>query len=168
VSNTSKYSDEILTARFTQFLFEIGIPFEYADVAGPTFLPGIAVVSGGLVLDRSGLLYPGDILHEAGHLAIAPAEIRSSLTGEVVIPDELPGTVEAAAMCWSYAACIHLEVDPGVVFHEHGYHGRSQGLLQNFALGVFPGVHTLQTFGMTVTSGDPSTRFPVMMRWLRA
>lgn len=148
-------------------MLAIGIPVEYGGATGPTFLPGIAVVSGGLLIDRSKILYPGDILHEAGHLAVAPDEIRSSLTGEVVIPGEQPGVVEAAAMCWSYAACLHLDVDPRVVFHEHGYHGQSRGLLQNFALGVFPGVHTLQSFGMTATSGDPSENFPVMKRWLR-
>jgi hypothetical protein len=168
VSNPSQYSDEILVQRFVDFLLEIGIPVEYGDTTEQTFLPGIEVVSGGLLIDRSELLYPGDILHEAGHLAVAPTEIRSSLTGEVIIPGEQPGTVEAAAMCWSYAACLHLDIDPRVVFHEHGYHGRSLGLLQNFALGVFPGLHTLETFGMTVTSGDPSAAFPVMGRWLRA
>src|SRR5687767_6736510 len=141
-SVSDKFKDPV-TNTIVAFLREIGIDVRSDDVAENTFLPGIDVVEGGLVVDESRLLYPGDLLHEAGHLAVAPADLRPHLNGEVELSGDAPEVVELASICWSYAACIHLGLDPRVVFHEKGYHGRSAGLLQNFALGVFPGVASL-------------------------
>ena len=31
---------------------------------------------GSIVIDKDALLYPGDILHEAGHIAVVPADRR--------------------------------------------------------------------------------------------
>ena len=36
------------------------------------------------------------------------------------------GGLEMAAIAWSYAAAIHLEIPPAVVFHEAGYRGGSK------------------------------------------
>jgi hypothetical protein len=162
-----QHSEEALVAKFVDFLLEIGISVEYGVVRSETFLPGIQVSAGGLLIDKDELKYPGDILHEAGHLAVAPKDLRPELNGEVVIPGENPTTIEAAAMCWSYAACLHLDVDPRVVFHDAGYRGRSAGILQCFAFGLFPGLHKLVSFGMTADSGEPSDALPIMRRWLR-
>ena len=150
------------TAEFIiSFLTEIGISVTEGDLAY-TFLPGIEVRNGGLIVDKARLKYPGDLLHEAAHLAVAPASIRATLNGEVIIPGTEPPVLEVAAMLWSYAACIHLGLDPRVVFHEHGYHGQSMALLQSFELGVYPGVNALVDAG--ITDGNS---FPKMQRWLR-
>jgi hypothetical protein len=160
-----------IASRILAFLREIGLPVTQGGVNDETFLPGIEVVGGGLVVDDRKLLYPGDLLHEAGHLAVSPAESRPHLSGKVDVNGEKPQLVELEAMLWSYAACIHLGIDPRVVFHEYGYHGRSESLLQNFDLGVFIGVQGLEAAGMTLSPADAARigvqPFPAMKKWLR-
>ncbi len=159
-----------LVDRIVSFLREIGIKCSFENV-GETFLPGIDVRRGGLIIDRAELKYPGDLLHEAGHLAVAPQKLRPHLNGEVTIPDRNPDLLELQAMLWSYAACIYLDIEPAVVFHPDGYHGRSAALLNNFELGVFIGVQGLEAAGLTLSPEDAaksgSRPFPVMQKWLR-
>ena len=153
------------------FILEIGISLRYGSVDDDTFLPGIDVREGALIVDESLLLYPGDLLHEAGHLAVTPASFRPQLSGKVEAPHGNADEIEAAALCWSYAACVHLRLDPRVVFHEHGYHGRSESLLLNFELGVFPGLPELVSAQMALTEADAKrlgcAPFPAMQKWLR-
>ena len=159
--------DKILT-----FLEEIGIPAKDGEVADDTFLPGIDVRNGTLVVDRRKLRYPGDLLHEAGHIAVSPAALRSRLSGKVDLPEAPPHLVELEAILWSYAACLHLGIDPRVVFHDDGYHGRAAALLQNFELGVFHGVNGLVAAGMTISADAAAASggkpFPAMQKWLRS
>lgn len=69
---------------------------------------------GPLIVDEAQLEYPGDLLHEAGHLAVLlPAE-RALCDGDVG-PD---AGAEMAAMGWSYAAALAAEIDPKIVLHE--------------------------------------------------
>lgn len=63
------------------FLREIGLCVEERDLSDKTFLPGILVEKGGLIVDRVKLRYPGDLLHEAGHLAVVSARRRADLSG---------------------------------------------------------------------------------------
>jgi hypothetical protein len=128
-----------------------------------SFLPGIAIEQGGLLVDDARLEYPGDLLHEAGHVAMAPAEARPWMSGSL---EDVPGldtsVLEWAAIPWSYAAALHIGIDPAAVFHEGGYRGRSAGLLANFRLGVPIGLHLLVDAGMTT-----ARLYPGMKRWLR-
>lgn len=160
-------SGKILT-----FLAEIGISATEGEIADDTFLPGIEVQSGSLVVDITKLKYEGDLLHEAGHIAVSPAAMRSELSGKVDLAEAAPHLVELEAILWSYAACLHLGIDPRVVFHEAGYHGRAAALLQNFELGVFPGVDGLVAAGMTLSADAAAVSgerpFPAMQRWLRS
>jgi hypothetical protein len=39
--------------------------------------------------------------------------------------ESTPGE-EMAAIAWSYAACVHLGLEPTVVFHSDGYKGGSE------------------------------------------
>ena len=100
---SAEFKDEV-TTKIISFLREIGLSVSVGRVDEASFLPGIAIVDGGLVVDEPNLLYPGDLLHEAGHLALAPAELRGTLSGIVEIPGAIAEIVEVAAMCWSYAA----------------------------------------------------------------
>ena len=160
-----------IAAKIVSFLDEIGIRLEFGVVGDDTFLPGIDVVDGGLLVEESKLRYPGDLLHEAGHLAVSPPDARDKFQGTIEITHAIPPVVEAAAMSWSYAACLHLGIDPRVVFHDDGYHGQSEALLRTFSLGLFPGISELESAGMTFSVGAAARLgkepFPVMVKWIR-
>jgi hypothetical protein len=147
--------------RILEFLEEIGLRVCREPIYGATFLPGIAIRRGALVVDESRLLYPGDILHEAGHLAVLTPDVRAAVDGDV--GDD--GGMEMGAIAWSYAAALHMGLDPAVVFHPDGYRGGSSNLLENFAAGRIIGLPILEWGGMTAASG--ARPFPFMRRWLR-
>lgn len=144
--------------RIARFLGEIGLQLHAADLP-ESFLPGIAIESGTLLVDRTRLTWPGDLLHEAGHLAVAPPDVRSGLSGDI---DDMPD-LEWAAIPWSYAAAVEIGIDPAEVFHGGGYRGHSPGLLRNFEMGVPIGLHLLVAAGMTTAE-----LYPRMSSWLRA
>ncbi|MBV9759592.1 MAG: hypothetical protein JO340_03420 [Acidobacteriaceae bacterium] len=154
-------------ARIAAFLRSIGLGVRAGAVEPPSILPGIRIEQGELVVDEERLLYPGDLLHEAGHLAVLPGETRKSQGAEA--GDDLGN--EIGAICWSYAAAIHLRIDPAIVFHAHGYRGASESYIENFTEGRYVGVPLLEWMGMTL--GEKSARergaepYPKMARWLR-
>ena len=159
-----------LAKRIADFLTEIGIEVVPAQLSGDTFLPGIAVEHGRILVDEEKLIYPGDLLHEAGHLAVAPGDLRSGLSGEVSLPDANMDLVEASAIAWSYAASLHLGLDSKTVFHEGGYRGQAAALLMNFEIGVPLGVKGLEEAGMTMTKNgarEGIRPYPHMLKWLR-
>src|SRR2546428_2615857 len=144
---TLGFENEV-TRKIVDFVTEIGIEVTHEQVNHETFLPGILVRRGKILVDEAKLKYPGDLLHEAGHIAVCPARLRSSLSGEVILPNVNMDVIESQAIAWSYAACLHLGLDPRVVFHEAGYKGRAEGLLFNFSVGVYLAVNELQAAGM--------------------
>ncbi len=155
-------------ARIAQFLIEIGIAVRAEEISRATFLPGLCVERGALIVDESKLKYPGDLLHEAGHLALLSGEQR-----KVAGPDMgEDGGFEMAAMAWSYAAARHIGVDLATVFHPDGYRGNSQAILTSFNAGRYFGVPMLEWLEMAAgaelasRSGVPA--YPKMLRWVRA
>jgi len=146
-----------ITNRIADFLTAIGLSIRAGEIPAQTVLPGIHVEEGGLVVDEQRLTYPGDLLHEAGHLAVIPAARRLSLAGDT--GDD--GGEEMAAIAWSYAAVLHIGIPPSVVFHPAGYRGASQSILENFSQGHYFGVPYLVWIGLT------GTDYPRMTRWLR-
>jgi hypothetical protein len=158
--------DDPDTSRICEFLDGIGIAVTIAPIAGDSFLPGIAVADGGLVIDPARPFWPGDLLHEAGHIAVTDPAVRAGL-GE--IRDD-PGE-ELAAIAWSYAAAVAIGLDPRVVFHDQGYRGAGASLADAFQGGGAPGSPILQLYGMSAEPhqaerlGLPA--YPHMARWLR-
>jgi hypothetical protein len=146
------------TARMVDFLNTIGLPVASGEIAEATLLPGIAVRNGALIMDESRLLYPGDLLHEAGHLAVLPPSQRARVDGH----SGDSGGDEMAAIAWSWAAAKHLGLDSSVVFHDSGYRGGAQSLRENFEGGRTMGVPMLEFMGLTT-----SAEYPLMRYWLR-
>ena len=54
------------------FVRGIGIDVRAEPLPDDTFLPGLDIRHGAIVVDEARLSYPGDLLHEAGHVAVAP------------------------------------------------------------------------------------------------
>lgn len=145
--------------QMTAFLAGKGIPCRRKALSEPGFLPGLQIDQGELLIDPSQLKWPGDILHEAAHIALAPPSLRSLLSGKLAIsPAE-----EMAALAWSYAAAVSAGIDPSIVFHEGGYKRGGTQLIEQFSSGLppgGPGVPMLQWYGLT-------NDFPRMNSWLR-
>ncbi len=151
------------TQRILDFLAGVPIPVECTALPATTVLPGIDVRHGRLLVDPETLGWPGDLLHEAGHIAVTDPAIRETLE---TIPHD-PGE-EMATIAWSYAAALAADVDPRLVFHAAGYRGGGGWIADNFAEGRYMGVPLLQWFGMTRERSDEGLAcFPAMLRWLR-
>jgi hypothetical protein len=159
-----------LTDRIVGFLCGIGIDV-HEETLADSFLPGVRIVDGGLRFDRKILRWPGDLLHEAGHIAVVPAPWRATLNDALEDQVDLPHVSEIEATAWAFAAITHLGLDPSVLFHEGGYGGKSAGLIMTYSLGIYPGCFGLAQAGMTLIGQDALRAglpaYPHMIRWLR-
>ncbi len=153
------------------FLEEIGIALIQKALPDTTFLPGLDLGPGCVYIDFEKLLYPGDLLHEAGHIAVTAAAERK-LIGSGQMPEEWPSqSEEITAMLWSFAAATHLDLPLEFVFHPDGYKGNSAWLIDNYQSKAYAGLPLLEWYGMTLTekSAAESNKqpFPAMQCWLR-
>lgn len=144
------------------FLRGIGIEVDTAALPEDGFLPAIAVRDGRLLYDPERLQYPGDLLHEGGHIAVTDPALRRTVS-----EFDSNGGDEMAAIGWSYAAALAAGIDPRVVFHDQGYRGGGQAILENFAEERFLGVPMLQYYGLARRQGDEGEQYPAMIKWLR-
>jgi len=161
----TEFSDPV-TVRIVAFLREIGVEVRVAEISEETILPGISVDHGTILVDEFRLTYPGDLLHEAGHVAVTPAERRKRLDGDV----GKKASEEMMAIAWSYAAAVHLGLDLRILFHAGGYKGWSEALIENFTQGRYFGVPMLQWIGLTADEKQARhlsiAPYPTMIRWL--
>ena len=155
-------NDELNQAlrKIIDFIEKIGLAVVRRDLADDTILPGITVEAGDILFDTSKLKYPGDLLHEAGHLAILSAQQRKNAG------DDFAGSggYEMAAIAWSYAACVHLELPLEILFHGDGYKGDASWLIDTFYNGTYIGLPILEWKGMACAEGEGA--FPEMKNWL--
>ncbi|MGZ5052181.1 MAG: hypothetical protein ACXWF8_12790 [Methylobacter sp.] len=159
------------TAKMVDFIRGIGIDVVETPLDIETFIPGIYIEQGRLLVDEQKLLYPGDLLHEAGHIAMVPSRLRHYATDNVGKIDEIGHSYELEAIAWSWAAAVALGIDPAILFHNKGYKGGAQGLLFNFQLGVYIGIQGIEDAGMAYSerkAAELGVRpFPVMQKWMR-
>jgi hypothetical protein len=162
--------------RIFDFIADLGLSIREASLPSDTFLPGLALRAGGLIVDPQALQWPGDLLHEAGHLAVLPPALRAQADDDLGKLDTVEHAGEAEALAWAYAASVALALPTPVLVHEGGYLGNARGLLQMYAFGVYPGLRGLCAAGMAVSTGFPTPgvaagaalpHYPRMLRWLR-
>ncbi|MEM7091562.1 MAG: hypothetical protein AAF567_01060 [Actinomycetota bacterium] len=146
-----------LVAQIVGFLRDVGFEVVERELVDDTVLPGVTGGGGVLAYDPARLRYPGDLLHEAGHLALLSDLERADLDDNFG-PD---GGFEMGAIAWSYAASVELELDPAVVFHSDGYLGDAEWLRDHFTEGGNLGVPMLEWKQLTAPG-----RFPAMDRWM--
>lgn len=148
-----------------------------------TFLPGIRLSGRTLFITPDNPRFkPGDLLHEAGHIAVMPSMFRHRMqidieksTGPAIerymehhagYDDPVVRAIiqagEQEAIAWSYAAAAAARINPTHVFHEGAYGGDEIGLLHALDARAHPGIHGLQAGGMTTTK-----LFPKMLRWMQ-
>lgn len=165
MENLLTEKDRIINT-YCDFLHSIGINTIDKEFEGHSFLPGLKIVDGNLLINREQLLYPGDILHEAGHIAVTTAAERNSLNDNVIDDAPHKNGDEFAVMLWSYAAALHLKTDPAIVFHENGYKGDSDWLLDNYREKKYLGLPLLVWMGLAADQ-NKENGYPKMIKWLR-
>lgn len=155
-------------ARCLAFLSDVGIPtVPLPSGAASQAINGLAILGGALAIDPESTIWPGDLLHEAGHIAIVTADRRATMDEVAMSRDE-----ELMAIAWSYAASRVCGVELRQLFHTDGYKGRSEFAASCYAVGYFVGADLLAQAGMAhldlasaLAAGEPT--YPVMLRWLR-
>jgi len=162
----------LLIEQLVGFINGIGIECSESALPEPTFLPGVDIQGGRIIYDKARLKYPGDLLHEAGHLAVLlPIHREQAQSPDNLFGNVNPAAAEICAISWSWAALQRLQLASEIVFHEHGYRGGSQNIIDNFCNGKYMGVPLLQYYGMTKepkhdVAADEHT-YPKMKHWLR-
>lgn len=163
--------EALVLDKILSFLKEIGIKVIEKELDDSCLLPGLGIGPNCLYLDRKKLSYPGDLLHEAGHLAVTAAEERSLIGTDDMDKNWPDGGNEMAAILWSYAAVRHLKLPPEVVFHENGYKKESGWIIQQLEKGRYIGLPLLEWMGLC--NGPEKAKrgyapaFPHMLKWLR-
>ncbi len=157
--------------KIVTFLKDIGIDIVEKEMNETTFLPGLGLGPNCIYLDVEKLEYPGDILHEAGHLAVTTPLERHQIGTENQAKDWPSQGEEIATMLWSFAACNHLELPLEFVFHAGGYKGSSNWLMDNFSSGNFIGLPFLEWTQMALSEEKALEQnkpaFPKMLKWMR-
>lgn len=163
-----KHPDLLKTIRFLE---EIGIKVVEKNLEEETFLPGLTLGPGIVYVDFEKLKYPGDMLHEAGHLAVTTSEERKVAGTDEMAPNWPTQGEEIAAMLWSYAAVNHLNLPIEFVFHNDGYKNNSEWLIENFSSENYIGLPFLEwaglAFGKERAHQEGKEAFPKMVQWLR-
>ncbi|MDE1149927.1 MAG: hypothetical protein PW843_25530 [Azospirillaceae bacterium] len=184
-------------APIVAFLRGIGFTVEFGPGAAGGFLPGVNIQGGAIHIDPDTLVSPGDLLHEAGHMAILPRRLHARLgrdleadTIAAVAAEAGPGMPadpvlaaplqqgEFMAQAWSYAAALHLDVPPECVFFPGSYHidayEGTHPMQVWLEAGTHHGLGALAKVGMTGYAGifalmhdNGLAPFPHMNRWIQ-
>ena len=157
--------------RIHSFLTSIGIRIVEQSLPSDTFLPGLELGPDCIYVDPAQLSYPGDLLHEAGHLAVTtPAQRKAIGTPDLEMPFPTEGE-EIGAVLWSYAAAIHIGLPLEVLFHPNGYKNQSDWLIDSFRSGTYVGLPFLEWAGLALgpqrAAAEGKEPFPAMLKWLR-
>jgi hypothetical protein len=157
-------TNQELLSRCFEFLDEIGIPWKQESISESTFLPGIKIENGGLIIDLEKLDYPGDVLHEAGHIALLPASDRPFVDQKML--DSIPPaqSMEIGVILWTILAARHLGIPEEMIFHAGGYKGQSDWWLQMTQQKTYVGMPLLQWAGIARLNHNGE---PEVLNWLR-
>lgn len=157
-------SDPLVT-KLVAFVRSLGIDVRACAIDWKTQFPGLDIKAGAVLVDETRLLHPGNILHEAGHIAVHDPARRKQAKFSPTPGEEL------GALAWSYAAVVHLGLTSELVFYPGSYHGWATSLIENFAEGRYLGIPLLQRYGMSVEARYAAERgvepYPHMLRWVR-
>ncbi|WP_163401032.1 hypothetical protein [Flavobacterium fluviatile] len=156
--------------KILSFLSEIGIDVVEKELE-TSFLPGLSLGPNCLYIDYERLMYPGDILHEAGHLAVTTSAERKIAGTDEMAPDWPSEGEEMGAILWSFAAAKHLELPVEFVFHPNGYKNESEWLISNFISENYIGLPFLEWIGLALGKVNAAKEgrqpFPKMLKWIR-
>lgn len=160
-----------LLAGIVEFLASIGIQSTLTSENFTSFLAGVKIRDGQLLINAENLLCVGDVLHEAGHLACVPAALRPLVNENVADSVGEEHTYEMGVIAWSVAAARHLDLPLTEVFNEKAYKGEAEWLLSQYSSGKYLGLSLLQWMGMAAFADELADGsvppYPAMKRWTR-
>ena len=163
-NQTQEFQDPLVLDLVT-FVRSVGIQVQACAISWRTQFPGLDIRAGAILVDENQLIHPGNILHEAGHIAVHDPDRRAELKFSPSKGEEL------SALAWSYAATVHLGLSSELVFYPGSYGGWDTSLVENFTEGRYLGVPLLQRYGMAIEERFASERgvkpYPYMLRWVR-
>lgn len=169
ITGISPCEEQALESCIT-FLNSLGIKTIKEKLPPGCFLPGLSIKEGSIIIDMETLKFPGDILHEAGHIAVIPAAERATLNEITIGQRENRHAEEMMAIAWSYAACVHIGLDPYFVFHDKGYKGGGSYIADNFSEKRYFGLPMLQWKGMAADEKNATILkvqpYPNMIKWM--
>lgn len=174
-----------------------GLPVREGTPGASSFMPYVAVERGALVVDLEHA-FAGDLLHEAGHLAVIPGRFRPLASGN--LRDVLQATLahvrenpeglmqwpedptvrqcmqsqEAEAVAWSFASAHHIGLPREMVYAESSPWGDKANRLEADAEETLCrlGAAGLASAGWTSTApmgpNWPTPQFPKLAFWLAA
>jgi hypothetical protein len=153
------------------FVESLGLSVQPCTLSDDTFLPGLELTANGIWFDAQRLRYPGDLLHEAGHLAVTTAAQRAAIGTDQLQQPFPPKGDEIATLLWTYAAARHIGLPLPVLFHPHGYKSDGDWLIEQFESGNHIGLPLLEWMGLTLSPARAAATqqqpFPHMLQWLR-
>lgn len=155
--------DDGIISKIKVFLKTIGIIIHKKEITSETFLPGIEIINGILYYDINKLKHPGDLLHEAGHIAVCEPKHRNKLDENFIANNPQKEGEEIAVLLWSYLAAKSTGISPIIVFHKNGYKGESDAILKNFDTNNFIGLPLLEWFGIAKNENNTIK----IISWLR-
>lgn len=171
------------TARVIEFVRDIGLEVEACPQASG-FLPHVRIVRGGLHVVPA-QVFPGDILHEAGHLAVIPSRFRPLAQDDLEGVFEAMGrhlqdnpdglgcwpedtlcrailqSGEAEATAWQYAAARHIGLPDALLFPPGSFDGGAEDVLGALTQGRHLGINGLRAAHWTRTSLRAPGALPV-------
>lgn len=158
------------TQAMINFIVSVGIEVRKTKLPEGLPIPGIGVENGVLLVDEGNLLYPGDLLYQAGRIAILLENERSLYMGKDDPNKDKEATEGMVAMCWAWAALTHLQLSPEVVFHNNGYKGQSLQIIHGYQSGAYMGLPMLQLYDMAYDPQQANIKglnpFPYMYKWI--
>ena len=155
----------------TRFLEEIGIAYYFTEEEFDSFLKGVEIEQGKLRINPKNLLCLGDILHEAGHLACLPSHLRLQANGDIGKSLGEEYTCEMGVIAWSVAAALHLDMSLSEIFHQEGYKGDADWLIEQYSSKNYIGLPLLQWMRLAAFDDELVDNtilpYPAMLRWTR-
>ncbi len=146
------------------FIRSIGIEIEERAIDGQTFVPGITISEGRLIVEPGKMKFPGDLLHEAGHIALMLPSERQNMNGDATGGGIEAEGYEMGVLVWSFFAAEYAGVPLEFVFHPDGYKGDSAWLIENFTNRKYIGLPLLEWMKIVrrTENGEPE-----VISWLR-
>jgi hypothetical protein len=180
--------------RAVEFVRSIGLSVKLVGnhpLEPGSFLPQIRIRAGGLEVREDA--FPGDVLHEAGHIAVLPPAFRPLADknlraafaaaraycdehGDGLMAHPEDPVVRALLQCsdpeataWQYAAANAIGLPDAWLFPAGSYEGNQETVLQMLKLNRHFGINGLQAAGWTQVSRNPyraTPVYPALAFWL--